>query len=655
MSSWRGGPTAGAPSSASRLSQLRFPVSEKPTFGFALSRQIARLNETSTWPLIAKSTTGVVSQFGELRGLELAASPKRLELVPYTVADVSTEPDSESPLVNGVDPGASLGLDMKYAITPGLTLTATVNPDFGQVEADPAVVNLSAFETFFPERRPFFVEGSGVFRFDMDCNDGSCTGLFYTRRIGRSPQLDPEAPGDAFVSAPANTTIIGATKVTGRIGGFSVGILNAMTAEEEAHLAVGAARSGTPIEPFTSYTVGRARREFSNQSAVGVMMTATNRNVGDEANPMRLLGNSAYSGGVDWDLRLPSNRYAIAGYFAASRINGTEAAIARLQENNVHSFQRPDATHVEFDPTRTDLTGDSGFLAVRKISGARVRFESNVGFKSPGFDTNDLGFIRRADQISQSNWLQWRHDEPGKYIRSFRFNLNQWSSQNFDGDRLGLGGNVNAHWNFKNNWSTGMGVTREVGSFDDRATRGGPGANFDSSWNFWNYVNTDDRKPVAFDVFWSAGSSEFGPHYVEGNPGVDLPPGIVDCHQRRLPYQPLRSRRAVGDQRRVGQQPDALRVRAARSADRGVDDARELHDVANTLFADLRRAIRFGRRLQRLQGARQRPGRRLAVPVRAVRLRRERRLQLPVVQNHERAALGVPSRLESLRRLAAGP
>ena len=506
------------------LSQLRFPVSEKPTFGFALSRQIARLNETSTWPLIAKSTTGIVSQFGELRGLELAASPKRLELVPYTVADVSTEPDSESPLVNGVDPGASLGLDMKYAITPGLTLTATVNPDFGQVEADPAVVNLSAFETFFPERRPFFVEGSGVFRFDMDCNDGSCTGLFYTRRIGRSPQLDPEAPGDAFVSAPANTTIIGATKVTGRIGGFSVGILNAMTAEEEAHLAVGAARSGTPIEPFTSYTVGRARREFSNQSAVGVMMTATNRNVGDEANPMRLLGNSAYSGGVDWDLRLPSNRYAIAGYFAASRINGTEAAIARLQENNVHSFQRPDATHVEFDPTRTDLTGDSGFLAVRKISGARVRFESNIGFKSPGFDTNDLGFIRRADQISQSNWLQWRHDEPGKYIRSFRFNLNQWSSQNFDGDRLGLGGNVNAHWSFKNNWSTGMGVTREVGSFDDRATRGGPGANFDSTWNFWNYANTDDRKAVALDVFWSAGSSEFGPHYVEANPGLTFRP-----------------------------------------------------------------------------------------------------------------------------------
>ena len=506
------------------LSQLRFPASAKPTFGLALSRQIARLNETSTWPLIAKSTNGIVSQFGELRGLELSQSPKRLELVPYTVGDLSTEPDEGNPLVKSVNPGASVGLDMKYAITPAMTLTATVNPDFGQVEADPAVVNLSAFETFFPERRPFFVEGSGVFRFDMDCNDGSCTGLFYTRRIGRQPQLSADVPDDGFVSAPSNTTIIGATKATGRIGGFSVGILNAMTAEEEARVAVGTVQSTSPIEPFASYTVGRARREFANQSAIGVMMTATNRNVGDERSPMRLLANSAYAGGVDWDLRLARKRYAIAGYWAGTRINGTEAAIARLQENNVHSFQRPDATHVEFDPTRTTLSGQSGSLAFRKISGARVRFESNASFKTPGFDSNDLGFIRRADQITQSNWLQWRHDQPGKFIRSFRFNINQWGGHNFDGDRLYFGGNVNAHWTFKNNWSTGFGINRERDSFDDRATRGGPGANYEGNWNFWSYVNTDDRKIVAFDTFIGGGSSEFGPHFFDVSPGVTFRP-----------------------------------------------------------------------------------------------------------------------------------
>jgi Domain of unknown function (DUF5916)/Carbohydrate family 9 binding domain-like len=507
------------------LSQLRFPTTDHPTFGFAVTRQIGRLNETSSWPLIAKSVNGFVSQFGELRGLLLTGSPKRLELVPYTVAELQTEPDTDNPLVDTLDPGASIGLDMKYAITPALTLTATVNPDFGQVEADPAVVNLSAFETFFPERRPFFVEGSGVFRFDMDCNDGDCTGLFYTRRIGRPPQLDPDEPDDGFVSSPVNTTIVGATKVAGRAGGFSVGILNALTAEEDAQIAAGPLRSTSPIEPFTSYTVGRARKEFANQSSLGFMMTATNRDLGDDVSPLRLLSNSAYAGGLDWDWRLSKNRYSVAGYWAGSAIRGSEAAIARLQENNVHSYQRPDAEHVEFDPTRTSLAGQAGFIAARKISGERVRFESNLGFKSPGFDSNDLGFIRRADTINQSNWIQWRHDKPGKYIRSYRFNLNQWSGHNFDGDRLFLGGNVNMHWTWQNNWSNGFGINKEVMGFDDRATRGGPGALYEGNWNFWGYVDSDNRKPITLSLFSGGGTSqEFGIHFFDLNPSITFRP-----------------------------------------------------------------------------------------------------------------------------------
>jgi Domain of unknown function (DUF5916)/Carbohydrate family 9 binding domain-like len=504
------------------LSQLRFRRSEKPTFGLAIAREIGRLGETSTWPLIAKSVNGIVSQFGELRGLELTESPKRLELVPYTVADVSTAPQTENPLVKTTDPGAELGLDMKYAITPGLTLTGTVNPDFGQVEADPAVVNLSAFETFFSERRPFFVEGSGNFSFDMDCSDGLCTGLFYSRRIGRAPQLTAEAPDGGFVAAPANTTILGAAKITGRVGGFSVGVLNALTAEETASVAAGPLHTSAPVEPFASYSVGRARREFANQSSIGLMLTATNRNVGDELSPMRVLAGSAYTGGVDWDLRMLKRRYAIGGYWAGSSIHGTPAAIVRLQENNVHSFQRPDADHVELDPTSTMLAGHAGQMAFRKISGERVRFESNVSFKSPGFDSNDLGFIQRADQISQSNWMQWRHDRPGKYLRSFRYNLNQWSSRNFGGDRLTLAGNVNAHWTFQNQWGTGTGVTYQVGSFDDRATRGGPGARYENMWNVWGYLETDGRKRVSAGAFTSTGTSEFGPHYVNTNPSVTL-------------------------------------------------------------------------------------------------------------------------------------
>jgi hypothetical protein len=506
------------------LSQLRFPRSEKPTFGLAIVRQIGRLNEMSTWPLIAKSTSGIVSQFGELHGLELSQSPKRLELMPYSVAQVGTVPATDNPLVKTPDPDASFGLDMKYAITPALTLTATVNPDFGQVEADPAVVNLSAFETFFSERRPFFVEGSGVFRFDMDCNDGGCTGLFYTRRIGRRPQLEAEAPENGFVAAPVNTTILGATKITGRVGGFSVGVLNALTSEESAQVADGTVHYTAPIEPFASYTVGRVRKEFAGQSSLGVMMTATNRRRGDASSPLQDLAGAAYAGGVDWDWRLRKNRYAIAGYWAGSTIRGTQAAMQRIQENNVHSFQRPDADHVELDPMRTSLAGGSGSMAVRKISGERVRFESNVSFKTPGFDSNDLGFIRRADQISQSNWMQWRDEKPGKFVRTFRFNLNQWSGHNFDGDRLNFGGNVNAHWTFTNNWSTGGGLTREIDAFDDRATRGGPGALYEGIGSVWSYVESDNRKPVSVNVFFGGGQSEFGPYFLDINPGVTFRP-----------------------------------------------------------------------------------------------------------------------------------
>jgi hypothetical protein len=197
-----------------------------------------------------------VSSFGELTGLQLNRSPKRLEMVPYVVGDVTTQPgEAGNPLRQTADPDASVGVDLKYALRPGLTLTATANPDFGQVEADPAVVNLSAFETFFSERRPFFVEGSGVFRFDLDCNDGNCSGLFYSRRIGRSPRGEANVPDGGFFDAPAQTTILGATKLTGRAGPFSIGVLNAVTGDEDAVIASGLTRTRQTVEPLTSHYV----------------------------------------------------------------------------------------------------------------------------------------------------------------------------------------------------------------------------------------------------------------------------------------------------------------------------------------------------------------------------------------------------------------
>ena len=504
------------------FSQLRFRRSNNATFGFAVARQIGRLNETDTWPRLSKAASGVVSSFGDLTGLQLDQTPKRLELVPYVVGQLNTQPrEADNPLVSTREPKGTIGADLKYAIRPGVTLTATVNPDFGQVEADPAVVNLSGFETFFSERRPFFVEGSGMFTFDLDCSDGSCSGLFYPRRIGRSPRGFPALADGQYARVPQQSSIVGAAKLTGRFGRFSFGALNAVTADEEATIAHGTLRTRQSVEPLTNFTVVRSRREFANQSTAGFMVTATSRRLSTFT---EFLPEHAFTGGVDWDVRF-KKRYAIQGYWVGSAVRGSELAMRQLQESTVHSFQRPDAGHVEFDAARTSLNGSGGHIAISKVAGSKVRFNSNVGFKSPGLDINDVGFMRRADVRSMSNWIQWRNDVPSKYLRSFRFNLNQWAGWNFDGDRLNNGGNVNAHAQFANHWGTGMGFNLNAANFDDRATRGvGPGAMGTPQWSLWGYLDSDPRKALGFNVFYNAGGDRFGSRFRGVDTNVTLRP-----------------------------------------------------------------------------------------------------------------------------------
>jgi hypothetical protein len=501
------------------FSQLRFSRRGDGRVGFAVVREVARLNETSTWPLLAKSASGYVSSFGDLTGLTGARSSKRLELVPYTVSQMMTVPrDASNPLQNAVDPGASVGLDLKYAVTPALTFTGTVNPDFGQVEADPAVVNLSAFETYFSERRPFFVEGSGTLRFGIDCPD--CNGLFYSRRIGRQPRGSPELPEGGHSVQPLQSTILGAGKLTGRIGKFSVGALTAATQEETARLAIGDVRSSEVVEPLTFYSVTRARREFTDQSSLGFMITTTTR---DLVESVDFLPSSAVTGGVDYDWRL-GKRYSVIGMFAGSAVRGSTEAITALQESNVHGYQRPDADHVDLDPLATSLNGHAGLIGINKIGGERVRFMSQFGYKSPGFDFNDLGFQRRADERVVNNWLQWRFEKPGKYVRNFRINFNNWAAWNFDGDRLFLGYNVNAHWAFQNLWNIGTGFNLNRRGFDDRATRGGPGAYTTAPIGHWFYVDTNDRKLVSLNWFSFWNNDFHGSRLVELSPSVTVRP-----------------------------------------------------------------------------------------------------------------------------------
>ena len=515
------------------FSQLRYTPSPSSTFGFAVTRQIGRLNETSTWPLLSRSANGYVSSFGELGGLTMTASPKKLELTPYTVADVTTQQIAGNPLLDGVAPGVSAGLDMKYAVTSGLTLTTTVNPDFGQVEADPAVVNLSAFETYFNERRPFFVEGSGNFNFNLDCNDGACSGLFYSRRVGRAPHGTDNLPdaGNVYTDVPSQTKILGAAKLTGRIGEYSIGVIEAVTERVTARIQDGTALTTQTVEPLTNYLVGRVRREFTNQSAIGFMLTNAKRQGSDSV--LDVLPSSATTGGVDWDLRF-KKRYSLTGYWAGSTVRGDVAAIDALQQDSRHDYQRPDLTSVTLDSTRTSLSGTSGLIGVSKIGGEFVHFNSNIGYKSPGFDINDVGFLRRADTRNIGNWIQFRSDRPNRWFRSRMINFNEYAGWNADGDRLYSGGNVNAHAVFQNNWSTGAGYNVNALNFDDRVTRGGPGVYQEGGRGVWYYLNSDNRRIVSLQYFGSwfvdshgSQSRDFGPEFtIRPMPALMLTAGV---------------------------------------------------------------------------------------------------------------------------------
>jgi hypothetical protein len=370
-------------------------------------------------------------------------------------------------------------------------------------------VNLSAFETFFNERRPFFVEGSGTYQFDCD----DCT-IFYSRRIGRAPRGVPDAVGGYEVH-PGQSTILGAGKLTGRIGEFSVGTLAAVTQEEHARLAFGEVRSRQVVEPQTFYTASRVRREFADQSSVGMIVTSANRG---HDGALDFLPDRAVTGGVDYDWRM-GQRWSLSGAWTGTHVAGSTAAISALQRNNVHSYQRADADYLEVDPAARSMSGHTGAVYFAKIAGDKIRGNVMMSYKTPGFDVNELGFLRRADEIKQRAWLQRRWMTAGKYVRERIINFNQWSTRNFGGDRLELGGNFNTHWQFMNRWSTGGGISANATTFDDRLTRGGPGGNRNPNANGWYYFNTDNSRIVSFHwdsnffVDWPTGSGGTGRSY----------------------------------------------------------------------------------------------------------------------------------------------
>jgi hypothetical protein len=485
------------------LSQLRYAPAESHTFGFGIWRDVERSRERSSWPLWSPTRSGISSQLGRLTGLSGISSDRRLEVTPYVVTkNVQT---TSAPSDYGREQQISIGGDLKLGITPNVTLDATVNPDFGQVEADPAVVNLTAFETFFSERRPFFVEGTGLYRFGLncyivvDCNTNE--GLFYSRRIGRSPSLR-NLYGDAATATA--TPIAAAAKLTGRTKrGLSFGMLEALTPEVHG-------TQDRVVEPLTNYALFRAQQDLrGGESGVSFIATAVNRSLNTLSAPY--LHDGAYAAGADFRHRFNQGQYEFAGQFAASRVTGTPESLIRTQHNSVHYFQQPD-DDLSVDSSATSLSGTAAQLKFGKYSGGITRFETSIVRQSAGFDVNDLGFLRRADRFDWSTWaaLSWR---TAKWIyRWAQVNGNHWETWNTSGTRLENAWNVNGHMGLNNNWDVHLGgtVSGVTPSFCDRCTRGGPLLRTSRGFFPWGGVNTDSRKTVSGGMWVNLSFSDEG-------------------------------------------------------------------------------------------------------------------------------------------------
>ena len=493
------------------FSQLRFPEKPVHVWGINVTRKTTRTNEVVRIVNTLKGQTGFVSHFADVVGIEGIHRGKPLELMPYSVAraDVRTRMDASDPFLQRRAGRADAGLDLKYALTSSLTLTGTVNPDFGQVEVDPAVVNLSQFETFYPEKRPFFTEGLNIFNFNdtpapSHFNFIFPPSLFYTRRIGRAPQMIPSAD---FVDVPSETTILGAAKITGKLpGGIALGVLDALTSAERARFETGGIFGRQQAEPLTNYFVSRGTKEIGDGSRVGYMLTDVDRRLPEELSQLR---KSALSGGVDGYTSFANKSWILEGSAVGSRVTGSADAIDATQTSPAHEFQRPDATSLSYDPTRTSLSGWGGRAMLSKANGL---WRPNVEIQaySPGYETNDVGFMQRTDIISAHALVTYTNQNPTPRFRERDMWIGTWQNRNFDGDTIERGAFIETFGTFANYWTadTSAFVTGEA--LNDRATRGGPLVRTPLSWSWDGNLGSDGRKNFSAQVNLHAEGSRDG-------------------------------------------------------------------------------------------------------------------------------------------------
>ncbi|HEX8694083.1 MAG TPA: DUF5916 domain-containing protein [Longimicrobium sp.] len=500
-------------------SQLRFSRDSAQTWGVQIWRYVERLNEISMWSFWGKQENGGPAYFGHLQGLDVARRPGGWEVMPYMLARAAyvRSPQPGSPFHDASAYDVRTGADVKALLGSNLTLSATFNPDFGQVEVDPAVVNLSAFEVSFEEKRPFFVEGSGILGFGglscFTCSNVSSTNLFYSRRIGRRPQGGMPFR-TTFSDVPENTPILGAAKLTGRLGnGLEIGVLEAVTGAEKARFIDAAgAEVEREVEPLTNYLVGRVRRTFRGGNAtVGAIATSVARSFGYDT-LRHQLSSHAEALGVDWNVYWNNRTYRLMGNVAVSSVAGDSLAILRLQRSSARYFQRPDREHGgnglfsdAYDPSLTSMRGFAGYARLAR-EGGPLRWETQLNVRSPGFEVNDAAIITRADYVWTLVNVNRRWTTPTRWYRYLGITAGAQNQFNFDGDVNDRQVHLSLYADLPNYWGTGLYLQYRPEVFDERLTRGGAVVRRAASrFVGWN-LNTDMRKPLALSTnpgyFW---------------------------------------------------------------------------------------------------------------------------------------------------------
>ena len=486
--------------------QLRFKKMDEYVWAVNFERDVKRKHETDYYAWKPKEESGLVSRFVDLVGVRDIDRGSTVEAYPYVAGQAATSPEQPgNPFQTGRDFSGNAGLDLKAGLKSNLTLDATVNPDFGQVEVDPAVINISDQETYYLEKRPFFVEGSSIFNFGtggLNINKGygwTDPQFFYSRRIGRSPQGD--VPGPGFVDMPDWTTILGAAKVTGKVGqAFNIGAISALTEREYAQLDFEGTRSRVEVEPFSNYNVARGLKEFSDgRQGLGFMATSVIRDLRTGSLEDQLT-RSALALGVDGWTFLDRNRgWVVSGWAGASEVTGSTAAITALQRSSLHYFQRPDVDYVHVDETATSLEGWAGRVFVNKQKG-NIIFNAALGAMSPGFEANDLGYHTRGDLINGHAMFGYQTFHPDRIFRKWSTTVTYFRNYDFGGNRIGEIIYLDAAGQFLNYWSAALHYDYETPKYSHYLTRGGPMAYYPAGTTYSGLVGSDSRRPLVFKL-----------------------------------------------------------------------------------------------------------------------------------------------------------